>query len=486
MIPAVRVARFALLVAAHATIAVRAAEAAGASDAAGAGAPADASLPDLSQSSPDFQADLRALRQDLAELRAQQAEGWLDAIRAEQVRGIVADVLRDSQVRSAFQGSGPGAQALSGYERGTGFFVATADGDFKLAVFGFTQARFVYNAGFDAAERTPYDASNVWGFESRRNEFFFSGNALDRSLQFLLGISYGSQPDPAYMPAANGNPAVAEGNTFSLGYLSVTKQLDAGWYLQAGSIFTPWTFQSHLFSAAQTQMGEYSPLEYAFGAAYTTGVSIGYAGDAVNWQACYGDAIGLAPSGWNADSNQGVSLSGRLNWKLAGTWEQFATETSFPGQPFGAFVGVAARLQAGRAINPAALAVSGQLGATADFSLMFGGANLIAQGVFIDNYLQNGTSAWGALLQGGFFVSGSVELFAGWTLLHALGTQQYGNFGANWYIDRDALKVTARVMVPGGGDEANFYAVFLPAQGLLDAAAPNNQVGVSLQLQLAF
>lgn len=436
----------------------------------------------------DAEADLRdelaQMRADLAAIRAQQRDGWMDQARADQIRGIVEDVLADSATRASLQGATDGA--VCGYQRGVGFFVGTPDGSFRLEIFGFTQQRFVYNAGYDAAERAPYGVDSVWGFESRRNELFLNGNILDKSLQYLVGFSYDQHTDPEYMPSANGNPGVATGAQLGISYLNLTKQLADGWFVQVGSIFTPWTYQSHLFAAQNTQMGEYSPLEFLFGAAYTTGVNVGVANEQIIWQLCWGDAIGLAPSGWNADSNQSGAVATRLNWKLAGNWDEYANETSFPGDPFGAFIGVAARWQNGRAINPVAAQTAGQWGLTADINLMFGGANLIAQGVYIADYVSSRAGAWGALVQGGFFVSDSVELFANWTIANAVGTQSVANLGGNWYIDRASLKVTARAMVPTSGNFGTFYAAFLPAQGLLDAAAPNNTVSFVLQLQMAF
>lgn len=430
----------------------------------------------------DVGAVLAELRAEVAAIRAARDSEWLDRARAEQVRAVARDVLADSAARTSFLAAG----GQAGYEPGRGFFVADPGGAFTLGITGFTQQRFVANFGTDAAERTPYGVNAVWGFEVHRTQVFFAGTAVDPSITYLLGLQLDPQPDPGDMPIARTDPAEAEGGTLEINYLNVTKHLSGGWWVQAGNIFTPWDLESHLFCAANVQSGEYSVLNFLFGAGYTSGVALGVDGDDLRWSACYGNVLGLGPNQWNSAYNQSYAFSTRLNWRLAGDWAQYADESSFRGQPFGAFLGLALRAENGRATTPAGFAWGAQYGATADVTLMFGGANVMAELVWIQDYVQPGQGAWGAWLQGGAFVTDQVEAFAGWTVVSLLGTQQYGTAGVNWYLHRDALKVTAMAMIAGGGDEANFYSLYLPGMGLLDADHPNNAASMVLQLQMAF
>ena len=205
-------------------------------------------------------------------------------------------------------------------------------------------------------------------------------------LTWLIGLTIGAWGDPVALQEVQASPAAVDGTPPQISYLTVTRQLGNGLYVQAGSIFTPFTYESHLFSTAQTQMGECSMLEWLFTAAFTTGVLVGRQGDDFQSSICLGDAIGASPSSWNSATNQSLAVSGRLNWRLAGTWEQYALETSFPGQPFGAFVGLGARLQNGRAINPPTSGGANPRAVTADAALMFGGANLIVQGIWAEQW----------------------------------------------------------------------------------------------------
>jgi hypothetical protein len=181
-----------------------------------------------------------------------------------------------------------------------------------------------------------------------------------------------------------------------------------------------------------------------------------------------------------------VAATGRVNWRLCGTWDQYALESSFPGQPFGAFIGVAGQLQNGRAINPASAGGLNPRAVTADMALMFGGANLILQGIWADDWVDADRASWGALAQGGVFVAPAVEAFASWGIADVGGTQNRINVGANWYLARQALKLTAMAVVPLSPVPSNFTDAVLPPQGLAGGAAPNNDLSVVVQLQAEF
>ena len=432
----------------------------------------------------DVRSDLAAMRAELAEIRRARQEAWADGQRAAEIRALVADALADSGARTAWSGAGSGP-LVTGYDEARGFFLGLDDGAWSIRAFGFGQVRFTWNDGFDAPARTPA-SDDVWGMEIRRAQLFLTGNLGGPDLVWLIGLVAGRWDDPCDLQVVREDPAVLDAQPPQISYLTVTKQLGDGWFLQAGSIFTPFTYESHLFSTAQTQMGECSMLEWLFTASFTTGASVGNNGDHVRWQAVIGDQVGGSPGTWDDDANQSVAVAGRVNWRLCGTWEQYALETSFPGQPFGAFVGVGGRLQNGRAQNPASADGLNPRAVTADLALMFGGANLILQGVCADQWISGGGTSWGALAQGGVFVAPAVEAFASVGAADVGGTQSRVNVGANWYLSRQALKLTAMAIVPLSAIPSNFATAVLPPQGLAGGAAPNNNVSLLVQLQAEF
>ncbi|MEC8733893.1 MAG: hypothetical protein VXX86_02875, partial [Planctomycetota bacterium] len=134
-------------------------------------------------------ASIDALRAELNELRAQnnslvarvdaQDAEWLNEERASEIRGIVQDVLADSQSRTSLQDSG----MMAGYKAGKGFFLSNQDGSFSLNVSGQLQTRWVLNNNADPIEidgdgtvlnRTGAEETN-WGFQVRRAKVRFQG-----------------------------------------------------------------------------------------------------------------------------------------------------------------------------------------------------------------------------------------------------------------------------------------------------------------------
>ncbi len=115
---------------------------------------------------PDLQARLEAAEARIAELAATQNADWMTEQRSEQIRGLVQDVLSDADTRASLQGSG----ATAGYNNG--FFVQSADGKWSMTINGVFQERVAYLSGtrVDAD-----DNDSNWGFESTRTLLNFSG-----------------------------------------------------------------------------------------------------------------------------------------------------------------------------------------------------------------------------------------------------------------------------------------------------------------------
>ena len=200
----------------------------------------------------DTTAQINQLKAEIASLKAAQGDQWLTEQRAEQIRGVVQDVLADSSTRSSFQG----AAATSGYDNG--FFLSSADGTFKLKINALEQVRFVWGNAYGAAKSNGGGANpsnNQWGFENRRTQMFFSGNVVDPSWKYLVGMAYDSQIDPYVRSADN----------FEILYAQITKDMGDGFSMTVGQQNVAFTLQSQLFNAGMTQMGEYSIFEYRAG-----------------------------------------------------------------------------------------------------------------------------------------------------------------------------------------------------------------------------
>ncbi|MSR19313.1 MAG: hypothetical protein EXS00_09195, partial [Phycisphaerales bacterium] len=89
------------------------------------------------QANNDALSQIAELKAEIATLKTQNTDKWLTSERAEEIKGLVRDVLADADTRASLQGSG----ATAGYD--DGFFVSSADGNFKLRINGLEQVRFV-------------------------------------------------------------------------------------------------------------------------------------------------------------------------------------------------------------------------------------------------------------------------------------------------------------------------------------------------------
>jgi hypothetical protein len=439
----------------------------------------------------DTTAQINQLKAEIAQMKAAQGDQWLTEQRAEQIRGVVQDVLADSSTRSSFQQAGG---ATSGYDNG--FFLSSADGNYKLKINALEQVRFTWGNGYGAGNNTGPNAAsnNQWGFENRRTQVFFSGNVVDPSWKYLVGMAYDSQVDP-YVRTAD---------SFQILYAQVTKTLGNGFSVTVGQQNVAFTLQSQLFNAGMTQFGEYSLFEYAFGAGQQVGISAKWESDMVRAMGGYYNAIFL-PQGtpiansWNDPNNQGVALAGRAEVKLAGTWDQFSKESSFKGEEFGLMAGGGIFWQTAREINDVPPYGFAPVGITVDATAKFGGFNLIGQLLWQNSYAfdpaSNNASTWGFNIQGGAFVTEDLEVFGAWNYnTISREAANYVQVGANWYFAKNSMKMTVMGTIPvsttatqqGGDYSANYGLLPTGAIPGVTGAVTGDNFGLVVQLQLMF
>jgi hypothetical protein len=117
----------------------------------------------------DAMSEIAQLKAEVATLKSQNGDKWLTEERAAEIKSLVKDVLADSETRTSLQGSG----ATSGYNNG--FFISSADGNFKLNLSLLAQARFTWN--YQPGENISPDSNNGTGW------------------RFNMGIRKSSHPD---------------------------------------------------------------------------------------------------------------------------------------------------------------------------------------------------------------------------------------------------------------------------------------------------
>ncbi|MFM7807087.1 MAG: porin, partial [Planctomycetota bacterium] len=207
----------------------------------------------LAEGLEDMRRQNRSLQGTVTELQAQSNEKWLSAERAEQIRGIVHDVIADSETRASL--SGEATQVGYGAERG--FFIATPDGNFKLNLGGQLQLRYAAdfqstrdnetlnavpgsgaNRGTTAINAGSYK-KNAYGFEVRRMKLDFFGHVIDPSWQYRVVLIYVQNQNAISTPGGNNNSGSAGSSTMGMEEAMVIKDLGDGMKLSVGQFKSP-------------------------------------------------------------------------------------------------------------------------------------------------------------------------------------------------------------------------------------------------------
>ncbi len=373
------------------------------------------------ETSNDTLAQIAELRAELASIKAQNGdEQWLTEQRATQIRGIVQDVLADSETRQSLQASG----ATSGYN--SGFFIGSADGNNSLKINILEQVRFTYNSSTSTGST---DVS-TWGFENKRTRMTFSGNIVDSSWTYNVSTYF-----------AYDNNAEFDG---SLANAFVNKDFGNGFSLTAGQ-FQNQSGAEQGTDAGNLQFIERSTVSYLFGLGYTQGMAVNYTSDQFRMTASYNTGAFTGNDTWGAGSpDTDASFGGRLEYKCAGTWAQFADQQSWRGEESGFLLG-------GGIANEtnSTSADDSVLTWTVDGTYDFGGANISAA-FFARDFGDATADQTGYTVSGGVFVSDDMELVARYEFASNDGAPSSSDWsamaaGMNWYFSKNTAKLNTSV-----------------------------------------
>ena len=438
---------------------------------------ADAST---SVESSDVAGQIAELREEITQLKQENNEGWLTEQRSAEIRGVVQDVLADADTRASFQDSA----ATAGWKKG--FFLASPDGNFSLKVSGQLQVRYVLNSRKADQKLGPFNPPNTqWGFENRRTKLSFSGNVFDKSWTYKIKGAF----------------ARAGGNFFlEDGY--VQKKLDGGLAIKVGQFKAPW-MREELVSSSKQLTVERSIVNEYFNQGYSQGIQLGYEADSFRAWAWAGDGIGsrgFGPARFNSRNTNwdqtatSYAFAGRAEYKISGDWSQFKDFSSKRGSNSGMMAGVSAVTQ--RANQNLSADVDGTkvYGITGDFTWDMSGASLFVSGVWtnVDSPNAGGDSnPWGVTIQGGYFVTESVEAFVRYEYMDfdpsiRTNAAKYDGFtvGGNWFIN-SSVKFSADFSYNFSSLAAGAF-VASSAGFRTDEPGEDGQWAIRAQLQLLF
>ena len=320
----------------------------------------------------------RELEGRVTDLNRQQGEEWLGEQRAGQIRDIVRDVLADSDQRASLQGSG----MTAGWN--DGFFMASADGRFRMNLGGFIQNRFTsstirtgsYN-GANPAQQAVFDRKETrYGFNVPDLQLWTDGHVFSRDFQYMVkGRFYEQVTTNINKGDANGqSQAIAGGPDFSEIELLdawIRINLDDNWSVRTGQYRSP--FSRGFLVLEQYQMSSArSVVDFHYALGYTQGIELEYTNDEFRSRtsidsgaqdnmlgdvnATYGgNGYKIWPTGsfgsqnaqfWAQSSE--YSFTHRFDWKPAGSWDQFRSYTSPSMETFGFLTGLGLHYQNSR------------------------------------------------------------------------------------------------------------------------------------------
>jgi hypothetical protein len=394
---------------------------------------------------------------------------------------------------------------MAGYNNG--FFMSSADGNFKLEVGALIQVRWVMN---DAD-----DQNTEYGFENARTQLNFSGNVVDPSWTYRVRLNMTPYSTAVSTITENGQPiddvnvATSSAGQAVLDFAYVQKTMDNGFSFRLGQFRAPWMREMLVEDGMQLAVDR-SVLAAYFGQGFSQGLGLGYAQE--NWKvdAYYGNGIYSGAVGGNAagngswnDNGTNWSVAGRFEYLIKGNWDQFADESSMRGEDFGVMVGVAGAAQ--RYDNQTTVAASGDktYGFTADVTMDFGGANMSAAFVWLRQDPSAAgaqtTSPYGFNVQGGYFVTDDIEIFGRYDYIdyktdsgaNSKDQDKYSGvtLGANWFLAGHNAKLTVdwsmNLKSFGGNQNLNSYGWRSDTVGA-DEQPNTDQWALRAQMQLMF
>jgi len=413
------------------------------------------------------------LQRQIDDLQRAAPTTWTDAHRAEALRAAVQDVLIDADQRASFLNSAISA----GWDNG--FFIASADGNFRLRLGGQLQQRFVYNRQDDS----PVD-DNRSGFEVRRARLMLSGNIIDPSWTYDIQLA---------VDRSSGTMQLEDAGW-------IQKDLGEGFKLRVGQMKAPF-MREEMLSSIRMLAVERSLLNAQFTAGLVQGIQLGWEQDQFRAYAMYHDGNRSGNTSWSAE-NAEFAASARAEWLVSGQWRNFNDYSSFKDEDPGLLIGVAANFakdEFGTTFSPGPPPTGNDMevrtiGLTADVTWDIGGASLAAVGVYRNRKTDTGTPAdfsrdqLGFLVRGGYFLNNEWELFGQyeWADLDTPGVKDLSvaTIGATRYWRKHNLKWQSDM-----GFSFNELSSAWASDGAgwrADAPDKDGQIVLRTQLQLVF
>lgn len=277
-----------------------------------------------------------------------------EPVSRDEIRAVVSEMLADAESRSSLLATG----GTGGYDGK--FYVASANGDYRLNVSGYGQFRYTLNFrdkanGTDGRTfPTGGDSFNP-GFAVRRAAVQFDGNVVNPNLLYQVRVSYDTKinstqtvnvdpDDPAtFTGVSSGN---ANDSRLNFDDIFFTYKLGNGWYVKWGQYKLPF-IKEELNSETYTMAAERGPVNSYFTQDRSQGIELGYITDEFWFGVDLSDGLRTSNTSFGSTFNNtnDIAITSRAEWIFAGTRDQLKDYTSKQDENFAGYIGGAIHWQ---------------------------------------------------------------------------------------------------------------------------------------------
>lgn len=339
------------------------------------------------------------------------------------------------------------------------------------------QMQLRYIAGFRAEPPDGSEDDEVIGFQLRRSKYEFSGNLAGEDWKYKVVLA-----------------TSRSGGDVSLETALVSHNLTDDTYVAIGQSKLPF-YREQNISSKRLLTAERSIVSAVFDQGFSQMLEIGHTQDRWRVKGAFSDGLRTANTDFTDPSEADYALTGRADLRFGEAgWKSFEDFTSFPGDPRGAMVGVAAHWEESGETGIGT--TNGEvLSITADAHVEGGGWNAFVAGVWRHGEDAAGDSFddLGAMAQAGFFVADQTELFGRFATLIPDGDRAGDDTfsaltaGFNHYFIPDSHTITLTGEVSYYLDATTGTDILRTSSGIpLLADADDGQVMLVVQLEVLF
>jgi hypothetical protein len=269
----------------------------------------------------DLRAELDRVKSRLAEVEGKQNANWLNEQRAEEIKGLVREVIADADTRASLL-----AEGASAGHNGKNFYVGSADGSQLLIVWGQIQFQYLLNL-----ENLNVEDQEDEGFQMRRTKLGFQGHTTlgGRKYEYTIILALDRGDGDAFFEDVIVATAVTENIT-----------------VRGGKFKLPF-LREELVSSKYTVGGERSTLNEFFTGDRAEQVQLEFKSDMFKVLVSISDGFNSEFSVIGGDTVE-FAITGRVDVKLSGTsWDQANDMVAWGGETMAIFLGGALHFEAG-------------------------------------------------------------------------------------------------------------------------------------------